>query len=262
MRVPPAATAPEKWRGPDGALPRAPARSVGRVRPAGEAWFKIAQPIRRRRGARILFFGITGKGKTHGIADFLDYLRGAGLVDLVFIHDIKESSPQFEGKVIHEAKEAFTPEGAPTEFPATFVLRKRDLDHTPSVETMARRTLEAGYSDIMTVAVIDEFQRALTDGGKFASPSVARIFAEGGALHATIIAGKQLPMDTPNIARAQSTLVIFGMNGAGASFLSDPPFKAYDAATADVVRGLAERQFIVIPQEGDFDGNTYEVPRR
>lgn len=262
VRVPPAATPPQERRRSDGALPQATARSVRRVRPATEAWFKVAQPLRRRFGARILFFGITGKGKTHGIADFLDYIRTAGLVDLVFIHDVKEDRPQFKGKVIHEAKEAFTPEGAPTEFPATFVLRKRDLDHMPSVEAMARKTLEAGYTDVMTVAVVDEFQRALTDGGKFAAPSVARIFAEGRGLHATIIAAKQLPMDTPNVARAQSTLVLFGMNGAGASFLAEPPFKAYDQGTADVVRSLDERQFIVIPQEGDFDGQIYEVPIR
>ena len=181
----------------------------------------------------MVFFGITGKGKTHGIADFLDYIRTAGLVDLVLIHDIKEATPQFEGKVIHEASDAFTVENVASEYPATFVLRKRGLDHTPSVEQLARRTLEAGYTDVMTMAVIDEFGRALTDGGRFEAPSVERLFSEGRGLHASIVVGKQLPMGTPNTARAQSDLVVFGMNGAGASFLAEPPLKSYEPATGD-----------------------------
>lgn len=205
----------------------------------------------------MVFFGITGKGKTHGIADFLDYVRGAELIELVLIHDVKEALPQFKGTTIYGADSAFEAETAATEYPATFVLRRRELDHMPSIERLARRTLEAGYGDVTTMAVLDEWRQADKD-----APSVERLFSEGRGLHASIIAGKQLPMGMPNWARAQSDLVIFGLNGAGASFLAEPPLKSYDQATADVVRRLGERQFIVIPQEGDFDGSVYEVPIR
>lgn len=205
----------------------------------------------------MVFFGITGKGKTHGIADFLDYVRAAALVELVLVHDVKESTPQFAGTVIHEADDAFTVEGAATVYPATFVLRRRGLDHRPSVERLARRTLEAGYGDVTTMAVLDEWGQAASD-----APSIEQLFSEGRGLHASAIVGKQLPQGLPNWARAQSSLVIFGLNGAGAEFLADPPLKSYDKATADVVRRLEERQFIVVPQEGDPDGVVYEVPLR
>lgn len=237
-----------------------PAPSVGRLRPAAEAWSKIAEPLRARKGIRVVFLGVSGKGKTHGVEDFLDYARDQRLVDLVMIHDVKLATPQYAGPVINEASELFTPEGAPTTFPATAVLRKRDLDHMPSVEILARRTLEAGYNDLAAMAVIDEFQRALTDGGKFEAPSVRRLFCEGFGLHASIVVTKQLPQFMPNEARAQSDLVIFGLNGGGASFLVDD--KTIEEKTADIVRGLRQREFIYVPCEGDFDGNVYQVPSR
>lgn len=257
LRVPPAQAPAEKGSGARGQVPGAPARSIGRVRPAREAWFKVAEPLRRRKGVRVVFFGITGKGKTHGIADFLDYVRDAGLIELVIIHDVKEAEPQFRGTIIHETDAAFEQETAATEYPATFVLRRRGLDHMPSMERLARRTLEAGYGDVTTMAVLDEWRQADKD-----APSVERLFSEGRGLHASIVVGKQLPMGMPNWARAQADLVVFGLNGAGAEFLADPPLKSYDKPTADVVRRLDERQFIVIPQEGDFDGQVYEVPIR
>lgn len=257
VRVPSAQAPAGKGSGPRGQVPAAPARSLGRVRPASEAWFKIAEPLRRRKGVRVVFFGITGKGKTHGIADFLDYVRAAKLIELVLVHDVKESEKQFEGRVIYGADDAFSVEMAATEYPATFVLRRRTLDHMPSMERLARRTLEAGYGDVTTMAVLDEWRQADKD-----APSVERLFSEGRGLHASIVVGKQLPMGMPNWARAQADLVVFGLNGAGAEFLADPPLKSYDKPTADVVRRLDERQFIVVPQEGDFDGQVYEVPIR
>lgn len=205
----------------------------------------------------MVFFGITGKGKTHGIADFLDYIEAAKLVDLTLIHDVKEATPQFKGPVIYGADDAFDVETAATEYPATFVLRRRDLDQLPSMERLARRTLEAGYGDVTTMAVLDEWGKADKE-----APSVERLFSEGRGLHASIVAGKQLPMGMPNWARAQADLVIFGLNGAGASFLAEPPIKSYNEATAEVVRRLDERQFILVPQEGEFDGSVYEVPTR
>ena len=205
----------------------------------------------------MVFFGITGKGKTHGIADFLDYVRGAQLVDLTLIHDVKEATAQFEGQIVYGADAAFESDTAATEYPATFVLRRRDLDNMPSIERLARRTLESGYTDVTTMAVLDEWGKADKE-----APSVERLFSEGRGLHASIVVGKQLPMGMPNWARAQADLVIFGLNGAGASFLAEPPIKSYTEATAEIVRQLGERQFIVVPQEGEFDGNVYEVPIR
>jgi hypothetical protein len=162
--------------------------------------------------------------------------------------------------VIHEATVVQTAQGAPENFPAVRVLRKRDIDHVPSVEGAARVTLESGYSDVTSLLVIDEFQRALSDGGRFDSPSVRRLFCEGLGMHASIIAAKQLPQHTPTEATGQSTVIYFGTNGEGANFLLDE--KKISREMYEVIRGLNERQFFYVPQEGDWDGFVYEVPFR
>lgn len=130
----------------------------------------------------------------------------------------------------------------------------------PSVETAARVTLESGYNDISTMFIVDEFQRALTDGGKFESPSTKRIFCEGLGMHASIIASKQLPQYTPTEGSGQATIVYFGLNGEGANFLYDE--KKVTQEMRDLIRALAVQQFIFVPQEGDWDGIVYEVPLR
>lgn len=229
-------------------------------RPAADAWGRIAEPLRERKGIRVLFYGITGKGKTHGIADLLDFIIDDGLAELVLIHDVKLPEKQYAGDVIHEAHVVKTLEGAPESYPAVRVLRKRNIDHMPSVEGAARVTLESGYADVSTILVVDEFQRALTDGGKFESPSVRRIFCEGLGMHASIIASKQLPQYTPTEATGQSTVVYFGLNSEGVNFLLDE--KKVSKDMYEVIRGLAVRQFVFVPQEGDWDGNVYEVPIR
>ncbi len=266
--VAPLRLSPPDARRQNGARSRAEVPSEGQpsvrrlreTRPAKGAWERICEPLRQRKGIRVLFYGITGKGKTHGIADLLDFILDQRLLELVIIHDVKLPEIQYRGEVIYEATTLLTPEGAPEEFPAVRILRKRNLDHMPSVETAARVTLESGYNDISTGLVVDEFQRALTDGGKFESPSVKRIFCEGLGMHASIIASKQLPQYTPTEASGQSTVVYFGLNGEGANFLADE--KKITQDMRDVIRGLTVTQFVYVPQEGDWDGFVYEVPQR
>ncbi len=241
-------------------LSAAPPRASGQTRPAREAWQRISDPLRRKKGVRVLFFGITTKGKSHGVADFLDVVDDQHLVDLVLIHDVKKPTPQYNGVVIHEATDIYTPEGAPETYPARRVLRRRNLDHMPSVETAARVTLECSYEQITTMLVVDEFSRALNDSGKWEAPSAERIWCEGADFGASGIATKQLPQYTATSALAQSDLVIFGLNGKGASYLVEERYMP--AAGGELVARLDQRHFVLVPCEGDWDGHVYEVPLR
>lgn len=255
--VPPDRVQPEPPRSrtpvPTPAAPRG-----GEVRPAREAWARIAEPLSRRKGIRVLFFGITTKGKSHGVADFLDYVVDRNLVEIVLIHDVKKPTPQYTGEVLHEAGEIY--KHPPEAYPARRVLRRRSLDHLPSVEGAARVTLESAYEGISSMLVIDEFSRALNDSGKWAAPSAERIWSEGADFGASGIATKQLPQYTPTSALAQSDLVIFGLNGKGASYLAAEDY--IPAAGGELVARLDQRRFILVPAEGDFDGHVYEVPMR
>jgi len=237
---------------------RAP-EGVGSVRPAREAWAKLAEPLRRRKGIRVLFFGITTKGKTHGVADFLDYVVQRNLVELLLIHDVKKPVPQYTGEISHEATDVYRQ--PPENYPAVRVLRRRSLDHLPSVEGAARVTLESAYEGITSMLVIDEFARGLLpDSGKWDASSAERIWCEGADFGASGIGTKQLPQYTPTSAMAQSDLVIFGLNGKGVSHLVAEDYIPADAG--ELVARLDQRRFILVPAEGEFDGNVYEVPMR
>lgn len=235
-------------------------RASGQTRPAREAWERLARPLGNRKGVRILFFGVTTKGKSHGLADFLDLVVGRELVDVALIHDVKKPTPQYNGAIIHEATDIYTPEHAPETYPARMVLRRRNLDHMPSVETAARVALQCAYDGIASMLVVDEFSRALNDSGRWESASAERIWCEGADFGCSGLATKQLPQYTPTSALAQSDLVIFGLNGKGASYLVDERYMP--AAGGELVARLDQRHFVLVPCEGDWDGHVYEVPRR
>lgn len=246
---------------PSTALASASEGSVGRVRPAREAWAKLAEPLREGKGIRLTVYGITGKGKTTGILDFLKYVESEGLVDLVVVHDVKfRERQQYPGAVIHEARQVYTPEHAPHAYPATVVLRKRDLDHMPSVDGAGRVVLESADRGLRSMLIVDEFARALEEDipGGFRKGSVNRVACEGFGLGASLIAMKQLPQFMPSEVRAQSELVLFGLAGDGNTHLVDERVLSLELATK--VANLPRGHFIVKPAEGAPDGVVYQVP--
>lgn len=183
------------------------------------------------------------------------------LLDLAIIHDVKfRDQQQYEGQVIHDARDVFTEAGAPESFPAARVLRKRGLDHMPSVDGAARVTLEAANDKIRTALIVDEFSRALEEDipGGMNKGSCNRIACEGLGIGASLIALKQLPQYmTPSI-RSQADLVIFGTSGDGVTFFADE--KILPKKYAELAGRLDVGQFIVKPCEGDIDGHVYQVP--
>ena len=245
---------------PPSAKIAAPSIILGR-RPASEAWAQIAAPLAEHLGDRVLFEGVSGSGKTTGMKDFLRFIETNKLADLIIIHDVKKPEKQYDALVIGEAREIQAEElaaGIESGIPVVRVLRRRNLDHMPSVEDAARVTLERGYEGIDSIFVIVEFQRALTDGGKFESQSVRRLFCEGLGLHASIIAGKQLPQFIPTEATGQSSKVYFRMSAEGTNYLVDD--KKISKELAAVMNKLPTGSFVMQLEERDFDGYIYEVP--
>lgn len=225
--------------------------------PASEAWQKLAAPLRRREGIRVGAIGVTGSGKTTSVRDFLLYLAGAHLAHLTIIHDVKMPLPQFEGRIEHEADAVIS--RPPKEYPATIVLRRRGLDHTPDVEKAARVTLHASFSGVPTVLVLDEFSRATTKSGKeFTAPSVDKILSEGRGIGASLVWGSQLPQRVPTSAYDQSAIVLHRSGRKVLSYLIDA--KVIDNAAADVVARLGVGEFILATAEEDFDGVIYQTP--
>jgi hypothetical protein len=239
----------------------APAASVGRIRPAREAWERLAAPLRERKGIRLTIYGITGKGKTTGLLDFLRYVEAEQLVDLTIVHDVKfRELQQYAGAVIHDARDVQTAEHAPTTFPATVVLRKRGLDHMPSVDQAARVVLESADDGMRAMLVVDEAARAIEEDipGGFRKGSTNRIACEGFGLGASLIMVKQLPQFMPSEVRAQSEVLVFGLGGDGLTHLADE--RVLDPKQVAIVARLERGRFIIKPSEGAWDGHVYEVP--
>jgi hypothetical protein len=246
---------------PPAAVARPSSSSFGNVRPAREAWELLAAPLRERKGIRLTIYGITGKGKTTGLKDFLRYVEVEQLVDLTIIHDVKfRELQQYDGPVIHEGRDLYTPEHAPTRYPATAVLRKRGLDHMPSVDAAARVALESADQGLRTMLVVDEFARALEEDipGGFRKGSTNRIACEGFGLGASLVAVKQLPQFMPSEVRAQSELLLFGLGGDGLTHLVDE--RVVDPKMATLVGRLERGHFVIKPSEGAWSEHVYKVP--
>jgi hypothetical protein len=247
-------------------LPRAPAGRVPRVRqvrPADEAWASLAAPISKGEGIRVVSLGVSGAGKTTGIDAFLCWLIANGLVKVVLIHDVKLPRVQYthtDDEIIFEADELRGDQALATmKFPARRILRRRDVTHVPSVEAAAAYTNEASFNGVPTLLVIDEFNRALTDGGlKIAAPSVGVLLYEGRALGGSLVVGTQLPQRTPVDAFDMSRILLFKLGRKSLGYLVRT--NVIDEATADVVASLEVGQFVIVSSEDDFDGIVYQVP--
>lgn len=240
---------------------RPPARGLGDVRPAREAWELLCAPLVQRKGIRLTVYGITGKGKTTAVKDLLAFIRERGLVDLTIVHDVKfRDVIQYEGTTLHDARQLLTPEHSPELFPATVVLRKRGLDHMPSVDQAARVALEAADMGLTTMLVVDEFARALDEdiGGGFRKGSTNRIACEGFGLGSSLVSMKQLPQFMPSEVRAQSELILLGMAGDGLTHLVEE--RAIPSKLAPTIAQLPVGHFVIKPSEGEATGIVYKVP--
>ena len=242
---------------PDPALsPPSPARQ-SQLRPASDAWVKLAEPLRGGSGIRVGALGVTGKGKTTALIQFLQYLKDSGLISLVLIHDIKLPTVQYpHDRIAYEATAVIS--NPPTAYPCQVVLRRRELQHTPSVDLAARVTNHASYNGVRTMLVIDEFHRALTPAGReFTAPAVGETLSEGRAIGASLLWTTQLPQRVPPTAYDQSQIILFGCGAKACAYLISA--NVIDERTAAVVAALAVGQFIIV-SEGEWDGIVYEVP--
>lgn len=246
--------------GPGAAVARETAGRLAAVRkrePAAAAWAKLAAPLKTKQGIRVGCIGITGSGKTTGVLDFLAYLEGEHLIELVIVHDVKLPKPQYTGQIIHDANVVLA--APPESYPAVLVLRRQSVDHMPSVEDAARVTKVASYNGIPTMLVLDEFKKALSPSGKeFEAPTVGELLSEGRGYGASLLWLVQLPQRAPTEAFDQSQIILFRCGKKVLSYLIDQ--KVIDQGTADVVGRLHTGEFVLVSSEEDFDGVVYKVP--
>jgi hypothetical protein len=189
--------------------------------------------------------------------DFLQYLRDEGLISLVIIHDVKLPTIQYpHDRIAYEATAVIS--NPPTAYPCQVVLRRRELQHTPSVDLAARVTNHASYNGVRTMLVVDEFHRALTPAGReFTAPAVGETLSEGRAIGASLLWTTQIPQRVPPTAYDQSQVILFGCGAKACAYLISA--NVIDERTAAAVMGLQVGQFILV-SEGEWNGVVYTVP--
>lgn len=200
--------------------------------------------------------GISGAGKTTGMISLAEYLQAERLVDVVLIYDTKLPRAQYPGAVVHEPDVVTS--SPPESYPTALVLRRRNLDHEPSLEEAARITLGASYEGVPTLLLVDEFSRALSPAGReFTAPSVRRLLSEGRGLGASLMWTTQIPQRTPVEAFDQSQILLFRCGAKALAYLEQQ--NVIDERTAAAVSVLERGQFVVASSDEDFDGIVYEV---
>ena len=233
---------------------------------------EITEPLRRGRGIRVLFLGKTGSGKSTAARALIDYIVDEQLVELVFIHDIKEPEPQYEGQVIAESSDVVgqgaTVAPADGKTPAVFVLRRSSREHKPSTETAARDVLDSGYAKISALLLVDEGKRILSPERRvFLSTAIAELYSEGRALHASLIVCDTQP-EMPKEGFDQSRIVLCHLGRKSTGYLVDR--RVIDEPTAAIVnnlhmaedpRGPGLAECILVDTEDDFDGRIFVIPK-
>lgn len=245
---------------PAGSALARPAPTVGRhlrTLPADVAWARLAEPLTHGEGIRVGALGVTGAGKTTSLAAFAAYLMQEQLVYVMLIHDIKLPRPQYPGLVAHDGNDVLrTP---PTAYPHSLVLRRRAMDHTPSVEEAAQVTKKIAYGGVPAALLIDELSKATSPAGReFTAPTVAELFTEGRGYGASLLWSAQLPQRVPTLAYDLSRVLLHRSGTKVLSYMLDQ--RVIDPATANVVSQLETGDFVVVSSEDDFSGEIFQTP--
>jgi hypothetical protein len=231
-------------------------------------------PLERGLGIRVGWLGNTGMGKTFAMAWVIDEILAEGLEDAILIVDDKNDGAPWRG--IRRANPGTLAGNPPAEDDeATVVVyRGAAMDPAATVDVnevaeqawqIARQTSgegdDAGHPAVMIV--VDEMRRAVSPSGReWRAPMVAKTLSEGRAAAGgiSIMWGTQAPQRLTVEAFDQSMLCVFKLGHRGRSYLERSDL--ISAQVSEVIAGLAEREFIVIDDAGDWNGLVYEVPYR
>lgn len=241
------------------ALARTPAPVGRHIRtvPADLAFAKLAEPMANGEGIRVGALGVTGAGKTTTLAAFASYLMEEQLVYVMLIHDIKLPRLQYAGVVCHEGNDVLR--RPPESYPHTVVLRRRGIDHTPSVEEAAQVTKKIAYGGVPAALLVDELSKATSPAGReFTAPTVAELFTEGRGYGASLLWSAQLPQRVPTVAYDLSRVLLHRSGTKVLSYLVDQ--RVIDPQTANVVSQLETGEFVIVSSEDDFDGEIFQTP--
>jgi len=190
----------------------------------------LISSLEKNEGYRIGILGESGAGKTSAIKHFL----AIPFDGVTLIHDEKAGNPQFDGYTVQYANIASVPDNVDT-----VVFRGDPYNRTTvEVNSVALLALKLARLRIPVRLVIDELDRAVTDGGRaLNSPAVRECITQGRAMKLCVLWSTQLPQRAPVEMLDNASAIVLGRCGPRAVNYLDQRCFFTDDETASI-KGL------------------------
>lgn len=207
-----------------------------------------------KQGTRIAVTGSTGSGKTWWQRKVIAYV--AKRDDLVFVHDTKDRTPQYQG-VIRDSVFALARNPAESN---VIVFRREDP------ETVAQFAWKVSDEGLTATVLIDEIMDAMTAPmqwrglprvkGQARVSRIDEIYRKGRSRGLTIIGSTQAPQWWPTTAMTQSDFkILFRMDTRSLDY-AKASLRLTDREV-ETIRKLHIGQFVMVQQGQDWNGVVY-----
>jgi hypothetical protein len=235
------------------APPAAAAESSVR-RDGAAALALITEPLRRGDGFRHLWLGDTGTGKTVAMRALVDHPG-----QLVLVHDDSKARPEYPQLRYF---------GTPGELLA---LPADEVEHLHAaafrgdvfagvaceVEDVAALALQAARARIPCRLVVDEWERAMSDGGrKLEAASLRTCLTTGRSMALSVAGGAQIPQRVGDVViNSASSVGLFRLGPAGLNYLDERLY--FDRRMLEVIPRLQVGDFVLHRPGHPWDGVVY-----
>lgn len=198
--------------------------------------------MRRGDGWRHLNLGDTGTGKTWAMRELVR-LPGA----FVFIHDDSKAEPEYpdDARYFRTVAELEHLPAEEADFSAAALRGDPFAGVTVEVEEVADLAVRCARARIPTRLVVDEWERAMSDGGrKLEAPSLRTALTTGRAMGLCVAGGTQTPQRLGDVViNSASSVSLFRLGPSGVNYLDERLY--FDRSMLELVPRLQVGDFVI-----------------
>jgi hypothetical protein len=202
----------------------------------------ITEPMRRGDGYRHLNLGDTGTGKTWAMRELV---RVPG--QLVLIHDDSKAEPEYpdDARYFKTTLELEQLPADQADFAAAAFRGDPYAGITCEVENVAELAVMCARARVPTRLVIDEWERAMSDGGrKLEAPSLRTALTTGRAMGLCVVGGTQTPQRLGDVViNSASSVSLFRLGPSGVNYLDERLY--FDRQMLELVPRLQVGDFVI-----------------
>jgi len=225
-----------------------------RRRDGAAALALITEPLRRGDGFRHLWLGDTGTGKTVAMRALVEYPG-----QLVVIHDDSKARPEYPSVRYFKTPDELRamPADEVAELHAAAFRGDVYAGVVCEVDDVAALALQAARAHVPCRLVVDEWERAMSDGGrKMEAPNLRTCLTTGRSMALSVAGGAQIPQRVGDVVlNSASSVGLFRVGPAGLNYLDERLY--FDRRMLAVVPGLQVGDFVLHRPGFPWDGVVY-----